>query len=153
MKKLILLLSAVLLVCCQEEKPKDHVVFTGKITNKNSDSIRIYNKTYSKTIAVNEDGTFSDTLKVEKGKYIFYDGTEATGLFLENGYEINMTLDAEMFDETIVYTGTGAENNNFIAKENLFIEQTLDQDFDVLSSEELKVALADAKSKIAAKTS
>jgi thiol-disulfide isomerase/thioredoxin len=143
-----MLLCAVLLVSCQEEKPKDHVVLTGKITNPSSDEFRLYNKMYSKTITVNEDGTFSDTLKVEKGKYTFYDGTEATMLFLENGYELHMTLDAEMFDETIEYTGIGAENNNFIARENLFIETTLDQDFDILNSEQLKLALGEAKGKI-----
>ena len=148
MKNLLILLCALALVSCQEEKPKDHVTFTGKITNKNSDEIRVYNKTYSKTISVNEDGSFSDTLKVEKGKYTFYDGNEATTLFLENGYELNMTLDTEMFDETIVYTGIGSENNNYIAQENLFIEQSLDGDFDILSSAELKAALDGAKGKI-----
>ncbi|MCW5520807.1 AhpC/TSA family protein [Aureitalea sp. L0-47] len=148
MKQLIMLLCAVLLVSCQEETPKDHVVLTGKITNPNSDEIRVYNKTYSKTIKVNEDGTFSDTLKVEKGKYSFYDGNEGTTLFLENGYDLNMTLDTEMFDETIVYTGSGAENNNFLAKESLFMEQTLDGDYDILTSAELGVALRDAKDKI-----
>ncbi len=148
MKKLLLLLSALAIISCQQEKPKDYVTLSGKIENKNSDEIRVYNKKYTKTIAVNEDGTFSDTLKVEKGKYTFYDGTEATNIFLENGYDLHMTLDTEMFDETIVYTGEGSVNNNFLAQEALFIEETLDGDFDILSSEELKSAMGEARTKI-----
>ena len=147
MRNVLILLCAIILVSCKEE-PKDYLTFSGKITNQNSDSIRVYNKNYSKTIAVGQDGTFSDTLKVESGHFTFYDGTEGTTLFLENGYELNMTMDAEMFDETIEYSGSGSENNNFLAKESLLIESSLEGDFDTLSVDELKSALDNAKTKI-----
>jgi thiol-disulfide isomerase/thioredoxin len=148
MKKLILVLCALAILACEEEKPKDYVTFSGKITNKNSDEIRIYNKGYSKTIKVNEDGTFSDTLKLESGKYTFYDGNEATSLFLKNGYELNITLDTEMFDETIKYSGVGAENNNYLAEEALFNEQLLDGDFEEYDENQLNTALANARTKM-----
>ena len=74
MKQLLLLLSALAIVSCQQE-PKDYVTLTGKITNKNSDSLLVVTQTFSKTIKVNEDGTFKDTLKVEPGIYNIFDGT------------------------------------------------------------------------------
>ncbi|MFD2823458.1 redoxin domain-containing protein [Lacinutrix iliipiscaria] len=124
MKKLIMTLSAITtLIACKEE-PKDYMTFSGTIIDKNSDSIVVSNKTYSKTIKVNEDGTFSDTLKIESGRYSFYDGGESTSLYLQNGFDLNMTLDTKMFDETIVYAGLGSETNNYLAKKSL-MEETL----------------------------
>jgi len=127
MKKLLLCLSAIAIIACKEE-PKDYVTFSGEITNKTSDSIVLRTRTYSKTIAVNEDGTFSDTLKVETGVYNFFDGNESTNVFLKNGYDLNLTLDTKQFDETIKYTGNGSENSNFIAEKSLLEEKLLDLD-------------------------
>ncbi len=131
MKKIIYFIAALAIVSCKNE-PKDYVTFSGKITDQNSDSIVIRSRGYSKTIKVNSDGTFSDTLKVETGMYSFYDGGESSSLFLKNGYDINMTLDTKEFDETIKYTGTGSENNNFLAQKSLLEEKLYDQDFDKL---------------------
>ena len=127
MKKTILLLSVLAFFACKKEA-KDYATISGKITNKNSDSILIRTRDYSKTIDVNADGTFKDTLKVEPGVYNLFDGKESTYLFLKNGYDIDLTLDTKAFDESIKYTGIGAENSNFLAKKSLMEEQLLDQD-------------------------
>ncbi|MCX7548015.1 TlpA disulfide reductase family protein [Xanthomarina sp. F1114] len=130
MKKILFLLSAIAIISCKEEtkEPKDYVTFSGKITNKSSDSVVVRSKTYSKTIKVNDDGSFSDTLKVETGVYNFYDGNESTNLFLKNGYDINLTLNTKEFDETIKYTGTGSDNSNFLAQKSLKEEELLNMD-------------------------
>ena len=70
MKKIIYILTVLVIVSCSNE-PKDYVTLSGKITDKSSDSVVVRTRTYSKTIAVNEDGTFSDTLKVEAEFTIF----------------------------------------------------------------------------------
>lgn len=125
----MLVCTLALLTSCKEET-KDYVTFSGKITNKNSDLliIRSSDSPYSKTIAVNEDGTFSDTLKVEPGIYNLYDGNESTNLFLKNGFDLTLTLDTDEFDETITYSGRGAEHSNFIVKEYLLQEKLLNLD-------------------------
>ena len=123
MKKLLTAILALAVLSCNEE-PKDYVTFSGSIIDKNSDSIIIRTKTYSKTIKVNDDGTFSDTLKVKTGIHNFYDGGESSNLYLKNGYDLNMTLDTKMFDETIKYAGIGAETSNYLAKKAL-MEETL----------------------------
>ena len=56
MKNIVYFLLALALMSCQNE-PKDYVSISGQITDKNSDSVVIRNRTFSKTIPVNEDGT------------------------------------------------------------------------------------------------
>ncbi|MCX7549446.1 TlpA family protein disulfide reductase [Xanthomarina sp. F2636L] len=149
MKKIIFLLSAIAVISCQEE-PKDYVTFSGKITNKSSDSIVLRTRDYSKTIKVNDDGTFSDTLKVETGIYNFFDGNESTNLFLKNGFDINVTLDTKEFDETISYTGTGSEHSNFLAERSLKEEKLLDMDelASISEMEDLDKALDNIKTEL-----
>lgn len=145
---LMLFMVTITLIACKTE-PKDYVTLSGKITNKNSDSIQIRTRTYSKTIHVNEDGTFSDTLKVETGVYAFYDGTESTSVFLKNGYDLSITLDTEMFDETVKYNGDGSEHSNFLAEKSLLEEQLLDIDkLSELSLEDLPEAMDNLKKQL-----
>jgi thiol-disulfide isomerase/thioredoxin len=125
MKKFLLLTAAIAIIACKQE-PKDYVTLSGEITDKSSDSIIIRSRTYSKTIKVNSDGTFKDTLKVETGVYNFYDGSESTSIFLKNGFDISLTLDTKQFDETIKYSGIGAEHSNFLAKHAIMTEELLD---------------------------
>lgn len=128
MKKLLLLLTACTTIIACKEEPKDYVTLSGKITDKFTDSVVIRSQTYSKVIKLNADGTFKDTLKVETGIYNFYDGNEATNLFLKNGFDINMTLDTKQFDESVSYSGVGSEHSTFLAKNNLMQEQLFDMD-------------------------
>tara|TARA_R110002050_G_scaffold233063_2_gene368736 strand:- start:5418 stop:6452 length:1035 start_codon:yes stop_codon:yes gene_type:complete len=121
MKKLLLLSTAIAMIACKTE-PKEYATLSGKITNKNSDSIVVRTRTFSKTIKVNNDGTFSDTLKVEAGFHNFFDGTESTSLFLKNGYDLNIDIDTKEFDESISYSGDGAETNSYLAKKRLLQE-------------------------------
>lgn len=147
MKKLLLLISAISVLACKEE-PKDYVTLSGTITNKTSDSLIVRSPTYSKTIKVNKDGTFKDTLNVKTGVYNFFDGLESTNLFLKNGFDIGITLDTRQFDETIKYTGTGAEHSNFLAKNNLMQEQLLDLDpLSKLDQEAIESEFAKIKTK------
>lgn len=126
MRKIFLLFLAISFFACQEDVPKDYVTITGTITNQNSDSLIIRNREYSKSITINQDGTFSDTLKVETGVYSIFDGTEGTSIFLKNGYELDMTLDTEMFDESLKFTGIGSEQSNFLAKKSLKEQELID---------------------------
>lgn len=113
--------------CKQEpEKPKDYALLSGKIINKNSDSIKIANRNFKQIIKLNTDGTFKDTLKLEPGIYYLSDGNESTPLFLKNGYDINLSLDTKEFDESISYSGQGAESSNYLAKHTLLQEKLFD---------------------------
>ncbi|WP_397362662.1 TlpA family protein disulfide reductase [Olleya sp. R77988] len=127
MKKIFICLAALSIVACKKEAPKDYATFSGKIENKNSDSLFVYQgRTYKKTIKVNEDGTFSDTLKVKSGVYGIYDGKEQTSVFLANDMDVKMTLDTKMFDESVKFSGKGSEKSNFLSEKATFEESLID---------------------------
>ena len=120
MKKLvILLLFAVLSINAQDATKM--VSFEGKIANRNSDSIVIDSgKDFKKTIRLNKRGQFKDAFEIpSEGLFQLFDGKETTLLFLKNGYNLKMTMDAEKFDESIKYEGNGSPENNFLAKKTL----------------------------------
>lgn len=135
MRKIRILITIAIItsvISCKNEEKKDFVTFSGKIANQNSDSIMVSNfeYEYNKVIKVKPDGTFNDTLKIHTGIYRLFDGAESTNLHLKNGDVIHMTLDTKAFDETIQYSGTGAEASNILAqstidKEKIFADDTL----------------------------
>lgn len=127
MKRILFILTAIVLFSCTDA-PINYATLSGKITNQNSDSLVIRSQGYSKTIQVAEDGSFKDTLHVEPGVYRLYDGTEATSFFLRNGFDIQVTLDTKLFDETVTYAGVGAEHSNFLAEKALLEEKLFDLD-------------------------
>ena len=49
-------------------------------------------------------------------------------MYLKNGFELNVTMDTKEFDETVKYTGSGAEHSNFLAEQSLLQEEILDID-------------------------
>lgn len=127
MKKIFLILAIVIVIAAgKKDAPIEYVTLSGKITNKNSDSLVIGQRKIIKKIKVNSDGTFSDTLKIKEGNYVLFDGKEKTNVYLKNGYDLKVTLDAKQFDETIKYTGTGESENNYLANRARLEEKILD---------------------------
>lgn len=139
MKKIFVFLCALAIVSCKEE-PKDYVTLSGKITNKTSDSILLRNRTMTKTIVLAADGSFSDTLKVDQPEVFgIFNGNVAAPIFLKNGFDINMTADVENFEESLEFSGSGAEHNNFLTEQIQLEKKLLDQDkLSSLSSEGLR---------------
>lgn len=127
MKNFIYILSlALVFISCKQEAPKDYVTLSGKITNPNSDSLIVAQRSILKTIKVSAEGTFSDTLKVEAGNYIIFDGKERASVFLKNGYDLKISLDTKAFDETLKYEGNGAEANNYLVEKTVLQEKIID---------------------------
>ena len=126
-KIITIFMVAMALVSCKNE-PKDYATLSGKLTHKNSDSVTIRGTSYSKTIPVNEDGTFKDTLKIETGLYSLFDGVEYASLFLKNGFELHLELDTKRFDQSLEFSGKGAEHSNFLAEKIRLNEELFDLD-------------------------
>lgn len=102
---------------------KNYMTFEAKIDNKNGDKLYIFGpKKFKKEFTLNNSGRFEDTLKVAEGMYRLSDGVENTSLFLKNGMDLKLKMDAKLFDESIVYTGKGAKENNFLAQTALLEE-------------------------------
>jgi thiol-disulfide isomerase/thioredoxin len=119
-----LVLFSILNVVGQSKK---YVTFEANIANRNGDLIKIINNgKIIKTIKVNEKGIFKDTLIVDGGRSRLSDGVETTELFLKNGYDIQLKMDAKQFDESIVYKGKGSLENNILAERILADEKLYD---------------------------
>lgn len=118
-KRILLFLFAIISTYAQNNR--EMVSFEGKIANRNSDSIVVSSgRSFKKTIKLDKKGEFKDAFEIpSKGMFQLFDGTEGTLLFLKNGYNLKLTMDAKEFDESIVYEGNGAKENNYLAKKAL----------------------------------
>jgi thiol-disulfide isomerase/thioredoxin len=126
MKKLFCVALVFVSVLNSIAQNKNFMTFQGEIANKNGNVIYIINgqNKLIKKIQLNNEGVFKDTLNVLTGRYSFSDGNEFTIVYLKNGFDLTLKMDAKMFDESIVYSGDGAVENNFLAQNSLFEEQT-----------------------------
>ena len=96
------------------------VKFTAKIANRNSDSLVIRGaNSFRQVIKIGKNDVFAGTFAAPKGFYQFSDGVESSSLYLHPDSDVNLTMDAKMFDETIVYKGKGVNESNFLAKHSL----------------------------------
>jgi thiol-disulfide isomerase/thioredoxin len=112
-----LLICSTLGVIGQAKSP---IKFTAKITNRNSDTLVIKGKdNFKQVIPINKMGIFVASFNAPKGFYMFSDGTEGSNLYLKPNSDVNLTMDAKEFDETIVYKGKGVEESNFLAHQAL----------------------------------
>jgi len=116
MKKILLLL----LFVATGALAQDAVKFSATIKNQNSDSLVIRSRKFTQTIKGDKNGKFQSSFAVaEPGIYQLFDGAEYAVLYLKNGFDLTMTMDAKKFDETIKFKGKGAKENNLMAQKML----------------------------------
>ncbi len=136
MKKILLYLPlfAIISSCVNSEKKetedvKDYIIFSGEITNPKENELTILDpsETFVQVISVNEDGTFSDTLRVIDTIFTYYfnHGGEYSKMYLKNGYDLTFKMNTDEFDETIEYSGVGSKENNYLADLALFKEKNI----------------------------
>jgi len=126
MKKILLSLSVLSILSCENEPKVDYALFSGKIENALVKKITVNGFDFSKEIPLKEDGSFTDTLKIDKpGLYNFSVGRESSSVYLKKGFDINLKMDAKQFDETITYTGKGQDANNYLAQKQLTNEKLI----------------------------
>lgn len=122
MKKLFLAAGSLLLTASAIGQSKDYVTFSANIANGPKEAVITSNGKLVKKLAAN-NGVFKDTLKVKEGLYEFHVGEEYTDLYLKNGFDLKLKMDVNQFDESIVYEGNGAAENNFLAQQVLADEK------------------------------
>ncbi|MDA9312235.1 hypothetical protein N8371_04030 [Vicingaceae bacterium] len=59
---------------------------------------------------------------VEEGFYWLTDVEETTEMYLTPNHNLKMSLDAELFDESLSFSGSLANENNYKAKKALWLE-------------------------------
>lgn len=162
MKKTILLLANLFFVflvnaqTAQTSETKSIVKIKGEVKNKKSDilMVKVSNNsglTDVKQFKLNEKGLFEDTLEAQEGIYMIADGTsnEAVKVYLQPDFDLNIVFDANKVEESVVFSGKGAGENNFFSnflnenKKMGMQAQTLIE----LPDAEFKKYLADLKTK------
>lgn len=110
-------LTAIILIVlgsCVKEHPKDYLTFQGKIENCKDSTLTIRGMGVNKTIKVNNDGTFKDTLKVSRAN--IYNLNTNSGkrafVFLNNGYNLSLKGNYNDFINSFKFSGFGSETNN-----------------------------------------
>lgn len=114
MKSFSILFLAFAFIACQPTPPPTTLIFSGKIENPKSDKLSIIGDDFRLSVSVAEDGSFEDTLEIPAGYYTLRHG-EYTNIYLQPGFDLQMTLDTDRFDESIQYSGVGADENNYLA--------------------------------------
>lgn len=124
MKKIVYLLVLSAGFSFGQATTKAKVKFTAKIENRNSDTLTIYgpNK-FKQVIPINKQGIFESSFEVTDGLHQFSDGSESSMMYLRGGDDLKLTMDAKQFDETIVYSGKGANESNYLAQKALSDEK------------------------------
>lgn len=147
MKKIIHLVLLSAFVSFGQADKKSKVKFTAKIENRNSDTLKIYGPNRFLEVIPIKNGMFQASFETADGIHQFTDGTESSMLFFKDGDDVKLTMDAKEFDESIVYTGKGANENNYLAQKALSdekfemsLEELMNKD-----EESFKAALAEKK--------
>lgn len=78
-----------------------------------------------KEIKLNDKGNFTESISLTDNLYLLFDGAEYAPMFLKNGYDLKINVNAKDFDNSIKYSGKGADENNYLAQATL-----LDQKYD-----------------------
>ncbi|SFZ93083.1 Thiol-disulfide isomerase or thioredoxin [Flaviramulus basaltis] len=110
----ILALSFLAFISCKNELV-DYALISGHITNKTEDfKILSLDRKVSQTLNIKEDGTFLDTLRLNKGTYVLYDGTSRASIYIENGSHIIINADASNFTKSLAFSGQGYDESEYL---------------------------------------
>jgi hypothetical protein len=122
MKYLYLLFSLTLLLACNSKEESSITYFGGQIINPKSDQVFLY-KGEQLLDSVKLSSKHKFLFKIDSlilGLYTFVHGPELQYLYLEPTDSLLLRLNTWDFDESLVFSGKGAERNNFLI--NLFLE-------------------------------
>lgn len=146
----IRILSLLFIICivisCKRETI-DFISLSGKIENLKTDSIYIRGTDFYKAIAL-VNGEFKDTLSISTSGYFeFISGNEHAQLFLHPDDSLTLFVNQEQFDETLRFTGSSANENNYLVKKYLEEEKMLTnpERFFTQTSEAYKAQLTEYK--------
>jgi hypothetical protein len=128
MKNLFYLCTIVLLTACTSEPEKPtYAVLNLNLTNSVAEKAMIRGNSFEKEIAVPVGGTFSDTLYIPvDGYYEIHINRERATVYLEQGKNLTLSLDAMEFDESLAYEGDLGAENNYLAAKYLYDEENAD---------------------------
>ncbi|TRZ42143.1 TlpA family protein disulfide reductase [Robertkochia solimangrovi] len=138
MKKSLLLLLAVGFVGCQQPSKPEYTILSGKTSGYEAKKINLFNgdRSISKSLDVNEDGTFRDTLILPSDFYHVYVGRSYVNLYLENGMDIDVTIFDSQSKKLPEITGVGIAVNQYLLERRRLEEELTEQGAEIYKLEE-----------------
>lgn len=127
-KKLLFLLVSISLISCNnsEECTVDYSWIGGEIVNPHSDYVLLFkNNRLLDSIKLNDKNFFSYKTKNEQGNLYSFRNGEFQIFYLEPGDSLMLRVNTIDFDESLSYSGKGAEKNNFLME--LFLKNEIDR--------------------------
>lgn len=115
-KKLLYLFLILLASCGKGEKSSPNVFFTGEIVNPTSGHVVLYKgDTVIDSAKLDDQNRFSFRLdSISDGLYHFKHAPEYQYVYLKKGDSLAIRLNTVAFDESLVFSGTSEEINNFL---------------------------------------
>jgi thiol-disulfide isomerase/thioredoxin/predicted ester cyclase len=147
-KILFTIAFSTLFFACTETDP-NLVTITGEITNPIGESVTFSNQDTSYSTTANANGTFTISFNLDSATYLrFEHGPEGTAMYVYPGDKINLTIDTELFDETIEYKGS--MSSSYLAKKYLIEEENdfFGEVYYMSNAEEYKAYLDSYKSSV-----
>ena len=116
LSKLIALLTLTALIGCAGTSEKSMTYFGGKIINPKSDFVVLYdNEVVLDTFYLDQNDAFLGEMpSLIEGLYYFKHGNEHQYIYLEPKDSVLIRLNTWDFDESLVFSGKGAERNNLL---------------------------------------
>lgn len=154
MKTNIVLIAAICLfsiTSCEkkeeEKKEIDYAILHGTIKNLGDLKVFLFdNPDVNGPIAVNPDGTFTDTLHLSQSSYVkLRAGYSTIDMFLSQGDELTFTTDIASQDSPTVFTGESATIQQYIMAKNEE-QTTLMQDYELFFGQEPETFISDINS-------
>jgi thiol-disulfide isomerase/thioredoxin len=150
MKKFIAIIILALMLSCEDKDVQPtYALISGTVSNTEATKAFISGNDFKQELSIDpKTGTFADTLRLPKSGYYQFSCGEYATVYLENGYDLKMTVDAKEFDESMSYSGKGSDVNNYLASKFMDNEtmQGSMQEFYALNEEEFSQKVEEIKS-------
>ncbi|WP_242528091.1 TlpA family protein disulfide reductase [Allomuricauda sp. CAU 1633] len=104
--------------CAKKNGECASVFFGGEIVNPTNDYVVLYrNDAYIDSVRLDDNNRFSFNLQgIDEGLYHFDHAPELQYIYLQEGDSLLARLNTVEFDESLVFSGTGSEVNNFLVE-------------------------------------
>ncbi len=127
------------------------ISLSGEVINPSVTTIKITDFKYKALASAELDdtGSFKMSTKLEDGFYLLNYGRNTAYVYLYPKDELSVSFDANHFDETLTFSGQGAERNNYLAKKSV-LDQQLTEDLEAfykVDETTYMANIADVKSK------
>ena len=118
MNKAYFFLSLLLIISCKQSESTSQTLIKGKVENPRADFLLLYELPkfiLIDSLKLDAKNEFKFESKDFKSNYyMIFDNNEMQRMYINNGDQITINMDASRMDESLIFSGKGAEKNEFL---------------------------------------